>query len=263
MRSVLGFYLLPVVLPAPAPPGLELVADYFDYPDVEDPTLVIVRPHFGEFGDFSRFPGFGSFPPTFGRFPQTDSANFGFEESFPKISLSLSDLFGFVPTREESSVTSIFTSLYDVLGSSLGLEGAQAEERNVTIQEEGQYPHHNNTYQAKVLPDGSVVRVNRTTIHDTDQQGNTLFFSSSVHHILHADDSVNDSTKLLEVESMEDEDTDSVVEVDPDYQQEVDLVNIVIDETENEVDFEEIKDSNTKEDFPVVDKTASVEGLFE
>jgi len=245
---------------SPSASGPELVGDYINYPDIEDPTLIIVRPHFGGLGDFSRFTGFGSFPPIFEKFPQ----NFGFEESFPKISLSLSDIFDIRPYhREESSVPSIVTSLLDVLGSSLGLEEGQGGERIVTVQDEGEYGHTNNTYQEKILPDGSVVRVNRTTIHDTDLNGNTFFYSSSVHHILDRDDSVNDSTEVLEDESVEDEDTDSLVEVDTDYQQQVELVNIDIDETENEVDFEEKKDRNAKKDFPVVDKTASVEGLFE
>ena len=35
----------------------------------------------------------------------------------------------------------------------------------------------------QVLPDGSVLRINKTVIHDTDENGNGFFFQSSVHHI--------------------------------------------------------------------------------
>ena len=35
----------------------------------------------------------------------------------------------------------------------------------------------------QVLPDGSVLKINKTVIHDTDENGNGFFFQSSVHHI--------------------------------------------------------------------------------
>ncbi len=36
----------------------------------------------------------------------------------------------------------------------------------------------------QVLPDGSILRINKTVIQDTDENGNGFFFQSSVHHVL-------------------------------------------------------------------------------
>merc|ERR1711862_284576 len=49
--------------------------------------------------------------------------------------------------------------------------------------DEDSYDNHTVTYSQKVLPDGSVLRINKTVIHDTDENGNGFFFQSSVHHI--------------------------------------------------------------------------------
>merc|ERR1712012_1296172 len=49
--------------------------------------------------------------------------------------------------------------------------------------EDGDYDNHNVTYSEKVLPDGSILRINKTVIHDTDENGNGFFFQSSVHHV--------------------------------------------------------------------------------
>merc|ERR1711890_90020 len=40
-------------------------------------------------------------------------------------------------------------------------------DRSVSVQEEGEYDHHNHTYHEKVLDDGTLVRTNRTTIQTT------------------------------------------------------------------------------------------------
>ena len=36
----------------------------------------------------------------------------------------------------------------------------------------------------QVLSDGSILRVNKTVIHDTDQQGNGFLFQSSIHQLV-------------------------------------------------------------------------------
>ena len=38
-------------------------------------------------------------------------------------------------------------------------------------------------FLSQVLPDGSILRINKTVIHDTDENGNGFFFQSSVHHV--------------------------------------------------------------------------------
>merc|ERR1711963_758507 len=50
--------------------------------------------------------------------------------------------------------------------------------------EDSDYDNHTITYSEKVLPDGSVLRINKTVIQDTDENGNGFFFQSSVHHVL-------------------------------------------------------------------------------
>merc|ERR1719402_1781980 len=230
MRTVLGSCLLSLALSAPAPQDIQI------------------------FGDFSHFPS---------KLP----ASFGFEDSDPKISLSLSDLFGIQQDGEVGKVPAIVTSLFDVLGDSLGVQAGEGEDRVVTVQEDGEYDHHNNTYEEKVLDDGTLVRINRTTIQDTDQDGNTYFFSSSVHRVLNGEDSVeeNDDTfpEDVETEFEDSQDDETMEEEIRDYENEAELVPTDIDETENEVDFEKIRNRKAKAEFPGVDDTASVEGLFE
>ena len=38
-------------------------------------------------------------------------------------------------------------------------------------------------FLSQVLPDGSILKINKTVIHDTDENGNGFFFQSSVHHV--------------------------------------------------------------------------------
>merc|ERR1712152_104770 len=83
--------------------------------------------------------------------------------------------------------------IFDALGGHLGVQiGVEGGEGTVNLHGgeggpvagDGEYDHHNSTFDEKTLPDGSVVRVNRTVIKDTDENGNSFFFSSSVHHVL-------------------------------------------------------------------------------
>ena len=190
--------------------------------DTEEPGLVLVldstnnQPGLGGFGGFTgRFPGlgqsfgqnlgpnFGQVFPGFGRFPSRLPPSFGFEDSRPEISLDLGDIFGSRPSGSDRRVPSIISALFDVLGDSLGVEGSQGGQGGLEGgQEAGEYDHHNSTYDERVLADGSVVRVNRTTIQDTDDSGNTFYFSTSVHHVLDGGDWVG-TVEDVEGESSE------------------------------------------------------------
>merc|ERR1712037_672563 len=46
----------------------------------------------------------------------------------------------------------------------------------------GGFDVNNSTHTTKVLEDGSVVHINKTTISDTDDDGNSFFFHKSVIH---------------------------------------------------------------------------------
>merc|ERR1712107_505575 len=111
----------------------------------------------------------------------------------------------------------------------------------------GEHDHHNSTFDEKDLPDGSVVRVNRTTIKDTDENGNSFFFSSSVHHV------------LQEADGDEEEDFNA-----DQYDEEAELVPTDIDETKNEVpdESENEIEREAKSEFDGTDATASVEDIF-
>merc|ERR1712173_159958 len=106
----------------------------------------------------------------------------------------------------------------------------------------GEYDHHNSTFDEKVLPDGSVVRVNRTTIKDTDENGNSFFFSSSVHHVLQEGDREEEGGELVPTDIDETKNVSTEVEE--------------VDESENEIERE------AKSEFDGTDATASVEDIF-
>merc|ERR1712108_79230 len=184
--------LFTIALAAPAPQELTVtVGDSSE--GVEEPGLVVVVDSsdggplgfggLGGFGDFGKFPGFNPQQfPGFGDFPSRLPSSFGFDdESTPEISIDLSDIFGRRPSGDGGRVPGIINTLFDALGGHLGVQIG-------TAVGEGEYDHHNSTFDEKVLADGSVVRVNRTTIKDTDENGNSFFFSSSVHHVLQEGD---------------------------------------------------------------------------
>lgn len=282
MLSFLPILLLPLALAAPAPQ--ELVDE-----TPEDPSVLVVGHvplNFGDFGGLGRLPGFGRIP-GFGQMPDLRQhfqgfqpslpSSFGFGGSQPKISISLGDLFGrpHSPHSEAEAdseadsqvggrVPGILNSLFDVLGTQLGLGGRQ----NTSLSsfpgaaQDTDYDHHNQTYHEKVLPDGSVVRVNRTVIHDTDEDGNSFFFSTSFHHVL------GDGQEQEQEEDEADKNVEPSVteEKEEDYRDDAELVPVDIDETENEIegDIEGDKERKAKAEFPGIDATAPVvDELFE
>merc|ERR1711936_1466716 len=193
----------------------------------------------GGFGDFGRFPGFN----------HQQCSGFG-DESTPEISIDLSDIFGRRPSGDGSRVPGIINTLFDALGGHLGVQvDSEGGEGTVTLHGgeggpvgDGEYDHHNSTFDEKVLPDGSVVRVNRTTIKDTDENGNSFFFSSSVHHVLQEGDAEEESEE--EIPNDEEEDIPAVTDVE-------ETKNEVPDESENEIERE------AKSEFDGTDATAS------
>merc|ERR1712157_538189 len=111
----------------------------------------------------------------------------GFEDdSTPEISIDLSDIFGRRPSEDGGRVPGIINTIFDALGGHLGVQiGVEGGEGTVNLHGgeggpvagDGEYDHHNSTFDEKTLPDGSVVRVNRTVIKDTDENGNSTIFS--------------------------------------------------------------------------------------
>ena len=109
-------------------------------------------------------------------------------------------------------------------------------------------------YHKQVLPDGSVLRINKTLIHDTDEEGNGFFFQSSVHHILKEDEE--------EIENSEDN-AEEIEDVEEEIEENVNSSPVIDDENDDErlgfVDEDPTFNEVFDEKFP----TASVEDLLE
>merc|ERR1711990_921738 len=272
--------LFALALAAPAPQELTVtVGDPSE--GVEEPGLVLVVDSsdglggLGGFGDFGRFPGFNPQQFSgFGDFPSRLPSSFGFDdESTPEISIDLSDIFGRQPSGDGGRVPGIINTLFDALGGHLGVQiGTESGEGTVTLHGaesgpvgDGEYDHHNSTFDEKILPDGSVVRVNRTTIKDTDENGNSFFFSSSVHHVLQEGDGEEEEESGEEIPAVSDVEED--FNADQYDEEEAELVPTDIDETKN-VSVEEVDESENeiereaKSEFDGTDATASVEDIF-
>merc|ERR1712112_544478 len=265
--------LFALAFAAPAPQELTVtVGDSSEGVEEPGPVVVVVDSSdggpldfggVGGFGDFGRFPGFNPQQFSgFGDFPSRLPSSFGFEdESTPEISIDLSEIFGSRPSGDGSRVPGIINTIFDALGGHLGVQiGTDGGEGTVSLhggEGDGEYDHHNSTFDEKVLPDGSVVRVNRTTIKDTDENGNSFFFSSSVHHVLQEGDAEEESEE--EIPNDEEEDFNAAQ-----YDEEAELVPTDIDETKNEVpdESENEIEREAKSEFDGTDATASVEDIF-
>merc|ERR1712179_480651 len=265
---------------APAPQELTVtVGDSSEGVEEPGPVVVVVDSSdggpldfggLGGFGDFGRFPGFNPQQFSgFGDFPSRLPSSFGFEDkSTPEISIDLSEIFGSRPSGDGSRVPGIINTIFDALGGHLGVQiGTDGGEGTVSLhgaEGDGEYDHHNSTFDEKVLPDGSVVRVNRTTIKDTDENGNSFFFSSSVHHVLQEGDGEEEEESGEEIPAVSDVEED--FNADQYDEEEAELVPTDIDETKNvpdEVDESENEiEREAKSELDGTDATASVEDIF-
>jgi len=275
MKTVLSLLATcALVLGAPAPQDtpdpseVELVPvvdnEGVDY-EGEEPVIIVVRPSSfipnlpEAFGGFGGFPGFGQLPrlpPSFG----------GFGDDIPEVpTISLSDIFG--KTNEQpllpanngcGLICKVFKTLEGQLGVMQGeIDGLKTELHN---KEEGQgnYDNHTVTFDEKVLPDGSILRTNKTTIHDTDENGNGFFFQSSVHHVIQENEpkDVEDNVEKEENDNVEVVTEDVLIgEADSEAVEEGGNISEleIPDPSENEID----------QKFPTLDVTDIDDGLLE
>merc|ERR1712106_806143 len=276
MKTILSILVISTaVRGAPAPQDfpdaseVELVPvvnnEGVDY-DGEEPLVIVVRPSSflpnipGGFGGFGGFPGFGELP----RLPAS-FGGFGDVAELPTISLS--DIFG--PTNEQpllpanngcGLICKVFKTLEGQLGVMQGeIDGLKTELHNKEVAD-GTYDNHTTTFDENVLADGSIMGTNKTTIHDTDENGNGFFFQSSVHHVIQENE---DEAEDVE-DNVEKEENDNV---------EVVTEDVLIGEADSEAVEEggniselEIPDPSENEidqKFPTLDVTDIDDGLLE
>merc|ERR1711872_687281 len=190
---------------APAPQDLPDPSEVEIIPAVanegEEPVVIVVRPasFLPDFGSINGFPGFGklpNLPPNFG--------GFGADGEQPLIPVN----------NGCGLICKVFKTLEGQLGVMQDeIDGLKTELHNKEIKE-GDYDNHTVTYDEKVLPDGSVLSINKTTIHDTDDNGNGFFFQSSIHHVLQDnedDKAENDTVTEDEITEDKDDVTEKVV----------------------------------------------------
>jgi len=152
-----------------------------------NPVVIVVKPT--SFGDvFAGFPGFGRFP-GLSSFPRVGGGA-GADIPHPP-GVSLEDIFGGgeqeLPLLPSANNCGLICKVFKAFEGSLGVYGDGEGNIRSTLHgqaEGGDYDNHNVTYTEKVLPDGSILRINKTVIQDTDENGNGFFFQSSVHHVL-------------------------------------------------------------------------------
>merc|ERR1712064_150020 len=213
-------------------------------PQAEDkPVVLLVQPItfqdvFTGFPDLGGFSGFSSFP-----------SFSGIDDIPHPPQIQLKDIFGAdneQPLNPVGSDCGLICKVFKSLEGQLGVfEDDDGVVRAPVISEqediEGKYDNHTLTYDEQVLPDGSTIRINKTVIQDTDDEGNHFFFQSSVHHLVKEDEDnsfevdAGIQEDVVEDEAKDDDDALSFVAEDP-------ILNEVLDEK-----------------FP----TANVEDLFE
>merc|ERR1719410_1512280 len=236
IQPVLLTLLLPLLSPAQASPlpqqGLE-----------SSQPVILLQPTSFE-NVFAGYPDFGQLDsfPSFSGFENIDIPH------PPQIELK--DIFGankeqpLNPVGECGLICKVFKSLEDQLGV---FEDDGGVVRAPVYTEQGEYDNQTETYQEKVLPDGSVLRINKTLVQDTDEEGNGFFFQSSIHQILTDDEYTEDEIEDVE-EDIEDTVNSSPVVNDDDDDEGLGFVD-------EDPTFNEVLD----EKFP----TASVEDLLD
>merc|ERR1712123_444620 len=278
MKTILAILAISTaVMGAPAPQDfpdaseVELVPvvnnEGVDY-DGEEPVVIVVRP--SSFlpnipGGFGGFPGFGELP----RLPAS-FGGFGDVAELPTINLS--DIFG--PTNEQpllpanngcGLICKVFKTLEGQLGVMQGqIDGLKTELHNKEVAD-GTYDNHTTTFDEKVLADGSILRTNKTTIHDSDENGNGFFFQSSIHHVLQENDKETQKEGDIAEEAVTEKEENVEVVTEEVVIGEASLDSEAIAEGGDlsEIDLADPSENEIDQKFPTLDVTDIDEGLLE
>merc|ERR1711892_1322899 len=219
-----------------------------DY-DGEEPLVIVVRP--------------SSFLPNI-------PGGFGDVDEVPIINFS--DIFG--PTNEQpllppnngcGLICKVFKTLEGQLGVMQGqLDGLKTELHNKEVAD-GTYDNHTTTFDEKVLADGSILRTNKATIHDTDENGNGFFFQSSIHHVLQENDEETQKEGDIAEEAVTEKEGNVEVVTEEVVIGEASLDSEAVAEGGDlsEIDLADPSENEIDQKFPTLDVTDIDEGLLE
>merc|ERR1712106_391025 len=217
-----------------------------------EPVVIVVRPSsflpnipgsFGGFGDVAELP-----------------------------TINLSDIFG--PTNEQpllpanngcGLICKVSKTLEGQLGVMQGqIDGLKTELHNKEVAD-GTYDNHTTTFDEKVLADGSILRTNKTTIHDTDENGNGFFFQSSIHHVLQENDEETQKEGDIAEEAVteKEENVEVVTEEVVIGEASLDSEAIAQGGDLSEMDLADPSENEIDQKFPTLDVTDIDEGLLE
>jgi len=220
------------------------------------PPVILLQPtsfenvfaEFPDFGQFERFPSFAGF------------ANVDIPHP-PQIELK--DIFGankeqpLNPAGDCGLICKVFKNLEGQLGVFQDDEGVvRAPVSSEQGDSQGKYDNQTESFEEKVLADGSVLRINKTLIHDTDEEGNGFFFQSSVHHIIKEDEEEIEDENVENADEIQDEIEDSAEEVEDESEDNAEE----IEDDEEELGLDE-EDPTLNEVFDEKFPTSSVEDL--
>ena len=116
-----------------------------------------------------------------------------------------------------------------------------------------------------MLADGSILRTNKTTIHDTDENGNGFFFQSSIHHVLQENDKETQKEEDIAEEAVTEKEENVEVVTEEVVIGEASLDSEAIAEGGDlsEIDLADPSENEIDQKFPTLDVTDIDEGLLE
>merc|ERR1719242_1154859 len=128
----------------------------------------------------------------------------------------------------------------------------------VSNTKEDEYDVNNSTYTEKVLPDGTLVRVNKTIIHDTSEDGSSFFFHQTSYHNFGGN---SDQDENVEDVSLEEEENDDKVQKSTTKFDEFPIISSSSSSTTSLPEIPELEDfpleyeDNQTNEIPIVDES--------
>merc|ERR1719431_680223 len=178
--------------------------------------------------------------------PAIESENDYDEDGIPEIPLMTSFFDEHLPTKDDEDKVELCGFICSILkqfdGKLKDIESSIKSIKGVRDQQD----INNSTYTEKVLEDGTIVKVNKTIISDTSDDGNSYFFHSTSFH---------NFDKPVEENASKDEKVDEVTEKPEDKFEEFPIVEYeeipFLDDSLNEVpeDNAEIQRSKRSDPF--------------